>query len=77
MRGTKRELRVFHLSALDLDVSGDLFVVAKDREQAIRLVVQYYEERIREALADITDELEDEEYESFLEEGLYEVIEEH
>ena len=77
MRDVRRKLRVFHLCADDLDIWGDLFVVTTDRERAVKLLTEYYEERIRELVTDITDDLDDEEYESYLEEGTDVVIEEH
>jgi len=72
-----RKVRVFHLCADDLDIWGDLFVVTANKEKAIKLLLKYYEERIRQLIADITDELTEEEYKEWLEEERDTVIEEH
>jgi len=72
-----RKVRVFHLCADDLDIWGDLFVATTNKEKAIELLLKYYEERIRRLVADITDELTEEEYKEWLEEERDTVIEEH
>ena len=72
-----RKVRVFHLCADDLDIWGDLFVATANKEKAIKLLLKYYEERIRQLVADITDELTEEEYKEWLEEERDTVIEEH
>jgi len=75
--GSKPGFRVYQLSTLDIGIRGDLFVKARDKEEAVKAILEYYRKEIEEAIEDITDDLEEEELKEWKKYKYGEVIEEH
>ena len=65
----KREKRIFKFSAGDLLYGVDVTVIAESKEEAIRIVLETLGKRLAIAMEDVTDELDDEEYEAYIRDG--------
>ena len=69
-RHKERRMRVYSICCDDFLHGEQAFIVAENREKAVEIVIEALRERIYHALSDITDELDDEEYEWYLEDAL-------
>jgi len=66
----ERKMRVYSICCDDFLHGEQAFIVAENREKAVEIVIEALRKRIYHALSDITDELDDEEYEWYLEDAL-------
>ena len=65
----ERKIRVFKFYFDDLLYGEEISVMAESKEEAIRTVLETLRERLATAMDDVTDELDDEEYEAYMREG--------
>jgi len=65
----KREKRIFKFFFDDLLYGEEVTVIAESIEEAIRTVLETLGKRLATAMRDVTDELDDEEYEAYMRGG--------
>jgi len=59
----ERKTRIFFIPKDNLPFDGDIYIIAKSKEEAISSILKKIEKSMRESIIDITDGLSDEEYE--------------
>ncbi len=65
----KREKRIFKFFFDDLLYGEEVTVIAESIEEVIRTVLETLGKRLATAMRDVTDELDDEEYEAYMRGG--------
>ena len=65
----RREKRIFKFFFDDLLYGEEVTVIAESIEEAIRTVLETLGKRLATAMRDVTDELDDEEYEAYMRGG--------
>jgi len=67
-----KRIQVYHISAEDLIEGMDIFIAAKNKKEAVQKYLKILENRINEAIENITNELDNEEYEYYISEEILE-----
>jgi len=65
-RHKERKIRVFKFYFDELLYGEEITVIAESKEEAIRIVLETLRERLATAMDDVTDELDDEDYEVYM-----------
>jgi len=65
-RHKERKIRVFKFYFDELLYGEEITVIAESKEEAIRIVLETLRERLATAMDDVTDELDDEDYEAYM-----------
>ena len=71
----RREKKVYYLSGADIIYGMDVFIVAKNKTEAVNKFAELLRQRIADVIENITDDLDDEEYQWYIE-SEEEIIEE-
>ncbi|UYL65010.1 MAG: hypothetical protein QIT33_gp48 [Methanophagales virus PBV300] len=62
----ERKIRVFKFYFDELLYGEEITVIAESKEEAIRTVLETLKERLATAMDDVTDELDEEDYEAYM-----------
>jgi len=62
----ERKIRVFRFYFDELLYGEEITVIAESKEEAIRTVLETLRERLATAMDDVTDELDEEDYEAYM-----------